>query len=59
MKETLTVPEAATVLGVNPQTIYIAIRRNEIPVVRVGRKILIPEARFREHYGLPALSEVA
>jgi excisionase family DNA binding protein len=52
--ETLSVPEAARVLGVNPRSLYSAIDRGKCPAIRVGRLIRIPTARFREHYGLPA-----
>jgi excisionase family DNA binding protein len=44
MKErlTLTVNEAAAVVGVHPLTLREAIRRGEVPSVRVGRRVLIP-----------------
>jgi excisionase family DNA binding protein len=37
----LTVPEAAAILRVHPQTVYEKIRRREIPVKRIGRAIRI------------------
>lgn len=37
----LTVDEAAVVLRVGRSALYEAIRRNQIPVLRVGRKIRI------------------
>ena len=40
-KPTFTVDEAAGFLGVHRQTLYAAIRRSEIPAVRIGRRILI------------------
>ncbi len=43
---TLDVPSAARVLGIHPLTLYSAIRRGEspIPVIRIGRRILVPRA---------------
>ena len=55
-RQTLTVIEAAQVLGVNPRTIYEAIGRDECPAIRVGRVIRIPTDRFLAHYGLEPAS---
>jgi excisionase family DNA binding protein len=41
-RRTLTVPEAATVLGVAVGTVYRAVRAGTIPALRVGRLVLIP-----------------
>jgi len=41
-KRVLTVAEAAAELRCHPLTLRRAIRRGELPVVRVGVKILIP-----------------
>jgi excisionase family DNA binding protein len=49
-KPYLNVAEAATILEVNVRTMYNAIDRGECPVVRVGRVIKIPTARFLAHY---------
>ena len=35
---------AANALAVNPRTIDAMIRRGEIPAVKIGRRVLIPEA---------------
>jgi excisionase family DNA binding protein len=43
---TLTVKEARLLLGVSRGLMYEAIRRGEIPSIRVGRRILIPYAAF-------------
>jgi excisionase family DNA binding protein len=48
---TLTVTEAAELLGIGRSAAYEAARRGEIPTIRVGRRILIPRAaldRFLE-----------
>lgn len=38
----LTVPEAAALLGVSSKAVYDLVHREGFPVVRVGRKFLIP-----------------
>lgn len=39
-----TVREAATILGVGRNTLYEALRRDELPALRLGRRLLIPAA---------------
>jgi len=39
-----TVDETARVLGIGRNTAYLAIRRGEIPSVRIGARILVPKA---------------
>lgn len=41
-RRTLTVPEAATVLGVAAGTVYRAVRTGTIPALRIGRLVLVP-----------------
>jgi excisionase family DNA binding protein len=41
--ELLTVAEAAEILGIGPSAAYEAARRGEIPSLRLGRRVLIPE----------------
>ena len=40
---TMTVEEAAVVLGISRATAYDAMSRGEIPCIRIGRRILIPK----------------
>lgn len=40
----LTVPEAARLLGVGERTYYAAVRRNEVPAIRIGRRLVVPGA---------------
>ena len=40
---TMTVEEAAVVLGIPRATAYNAVSRGEIPCIRIGRRILIPK----------------
>lgn len=41
---TMTVPEAAKVLGISKNSAYLAAERGEIPTIRVGRRVLVPRA---------------
>ena len=43
-RQTLTVAEAARLLGIGRNTAYEAIRRRQIPSVRIGKRILVPLA---------------
>ena len=42
-KETLRVEEAAALLGIGRSAAYDAIHRGEIPVLKIGRKFLVPK----------------
>jgi excisionase family DNA binding protein len=46
-RPTLSVDEAAVVLGVGRGTLYEAIRRDEFPVLRIGRRIRVSSAVLR------------
>ena len=41
---TLTVPEAARALGISRGQAYQAAQQGEIPVIRIGRRLLVPKA---------------
>lgn len=43
-RQTLTVCEAASLLGIGRNSAYEGVRRGEIPAVKVGRRLLIPRA---------------
>ncbi len=43
-KLTLTVDEAARCLGIGRNSAYEAIAKGEIPVIRVGKRLLVPKA---------------
>lgn len=55
-KATLTIPEAARLLGIGRNLAYqIAAEEGElagVPVIRVGRRILVPHASLRAALGL-------
>lgn len=40
---TVTVPEAAKLLGVSRMTAYAAVREGAIPSLRIGRRVLVPK----------------
>lgn len=42
-KQTISVREAAHILGLGNRSIYNAVSRGEIPSIRVGRRLLIPK----------------
>jgi len=46
-RQTLTVEEAARVLGVGRGKAYEAARRGEIPTIRLGRRVLVPRSALR------------
>lgn len=48
----LTVQEAAEVLRVSRDVAYEAVRRGEIPSVRIGRRIVVPTAALKRLLGM-------
>lgn len=40
-RQTVTVEEAAKILGIGRNTAYEAVKQGEIPVIRIGRRILV------------------
>lgn len=44
--ETITVEEAARILGISRNTAYAHVKNSFIPSVRLGRRIVIPRAAF-------------
>lgn len=45
-REIYTVDEAGAKLGLSRNSAYEAVRRGEIPSIRIGRRILVPKAAF-------------
>jgi len=48
---TLTVDEAATLLGISRAFAYEAVNRGEIPSIRIGRRILVPRVALARMLG--------
>ena len=42
-RQTLTADEVAEILGVAVPTVYAAVKRGELPAVRIGDRVLIPK----------------
>lgn len=49
---TLTVEEAGALLGISRAFAYEAVRRGEIPSIRIGRRVLVPKAALRRMLGV-------
>ena len=43
-KATISVTEAATILGIGRNQAYEAARRGDIPTIKIGKRILVPRA---------------
>ena len=52
MPATLTIPEAAELLGISRSAAYRAVTRGEIPTIRIGRRLLVPTAKLYAMLGL-------
>ncbi len=48
---TLSVPEAAAVLGIGRNSAYEAARRGDIPTIKIGARLLVPVAQLRRKVG--------
>ena len=48
VRRTLTVPEAAKILGIGRNQAYDAARSGEIPTIRIGGRILVPLAALEK-----------
>ena len=46
MPATMTIPEAARLLGISRSAAYRAAARGEIPIIRIGRRLLVPTAKL-------------
>ncbi|GAB2562859.1 helix-turn-helix domain-containing protein [Leucobacter ruminantium] len=48
---TITRKEAAAALGVDPRTVTVGIEDGTIPAIKLGRRIVIPRAKFLALFG--------
>jgi excisionase family DNA binding protein len=48
---TITVPQAARLLGVSRAAAYTAIQRGEVPALRIGHRLVVPTADLRRLLG--------
>ena len=52
---TISVERAGKLLGISRRTAYRAVHRGEIPVLRVGRRLLVPSSKLLEMLGLSSV----
>jgi excisionase family DNA binding protein len=51
IRRTLTIEEAAKVLGIGRQTAYAAAKSGDLPAVRIGGRLVVPRVRLAELRG--------
>jgi excisionase family DNA binding protein len=51
-RATVTCPEAAALIGVSKTSYYEAVRRGELPGIRIGRRIVVPSAQLLRVLGI-------
>jgi excisionase family DNA binding protein len=51
---TLTIEEAAALLGIGRSSAYNAAARGDIPTLRLGRRLLVPSAKLLAMLGIEA-----
>ena len=56
-KQTYSVPEAGKMLGVGRNAAYQAVRRGEIPVIQIGRRLVVPKAALERLLVDPGLTD--
>ena len=57
-RQTVSVPEAAKILGVSASCVFGAVRRNELPALRIGKRIVIPRAALERMLALPISPQI-
>jgi excisionase family DNA binding protein len=55
---TVSVEEAARIIGISRALAYDAVARGEIPTLRIGRRVLVPRARLSAMLGEPTQDRV-
>jgi excisionase family DNA binding protein len=50
-RRTVTVPEAGRLLGISRMGAYQAARRGQLPVVKLGRRLVVPRAALARMLG--------
>lgn len=54
---TMSVPEMARKLGVSRPTAYELVKRQDFPVLKVGRRLLVPKVAFEQWLTTAAISK--
>ena len=52
-RRTVTVEQAATILGISRTSAFEAVHRGQIPSLRIGRRIVVPVAALERMLGEP------
>lgn len=52
-RQTITVEEAAQVLGISRSSAYEAVRRGELPTIRIGRRYVVPRVALERMLSEP------
>jgi excisionase family DNA binding protein len=52
MPDVMTVEQAARLLGIGRNAAYEAARRDELPAIRIGRRLLVPRAALQQRLAL-------
>ena len=47
-RRTYTVPEAAAILGIGRAAAYEAVRRGDVPSIRIGKRVVVPKAALND-----------
>lgn len=55
MPPTITVDEAADIVGISRAAAYRAVHKGQIPALRIGRRLLVPSASLLEMLGLDVI----
>jgi excisionase family DNA binding protein len=53
VRRTVSVDEAARLIGISRAAAYAAVARGEIPTLRIGRRVLVPRAQLAAMLGEP------
>jgi excisionase family DNA binding protein len=56
---TISVEECAKALGISKVSAYAAVKRGDLPTVRIGRRILVPRRALEEMLEVAALNSLA
>jgi excisionase family DNA binding protein len=56
--QTITVPEAGIRLGIGRNAAYEAARRGEIPVIRIGKRMVVPLLAFERMLSVESKSQI-
>lgn len=59
VRETVSIPEVAKVLGISKNLAYAAAARGEIPTIKVGHRVLVPKAALDQLLNSPRRIEAA